>query len=124
MESRVVVTLYEQRKREIVEQLQNAPGQVTLKKNASNLFRYRPKEHENRLDAHRLNHVLSIDAKARVAEVEGMTTYETLAAETLKCGLTPAVVPELPAVFQNAAAPKPLSVAAFTFVSPAPFPLN
>ena len=79
MDSCGVVTLYEQRKRELVEQLQSAAGQVTLKKNASNLFRYRPKEHESRLDAHRLNHVLSIDTKARVAEVEGMTTYETLA---------------------------------------------
>ena len=98
MESRVVVTLYEPRKQELVEQLQSAAGQVTLKKNGSNLFRYRPKEHESRLDAHRLNHVLSIDAKARVAEVEGMTTYETLAAETLKYGLTAAVVPELKSI--------------------------
>jgi FAD/FMN-containing dehydrogenase len=92
------LTGYEQRKRELIEQLQNGTGQFALKKSASNLFRYRSTEHQNRLDVRRLNHVLGIDPQAQVAEVEGMTTYETLAAETLKHNLTPAVVPELKSI--------------------------
>jgi len=88
----------EQRKQQLAAQLQNATGPVTLRKSTSNLFRYRPKENRNRIDARGLNHVLSIDAEARVAEVEGMTTYETLAAETLKHNLTPAIVPELKSI--------------------------
>ncbi len=42
-----------------------------------------------------LGHVLAVDAAARLAEVEGMTTYADLVDATLPHGLAPAVVPEL-----------------------------
>ena len=41
------------------------------------------------------HHVLRVDADSRIADVEGMTTYEELADETLKFGLLPTVVPQL-----------------------------
>ncbi len=41
------------------------------------------------------DHVLRIDTERRTAEVEGMITYQTLADETLRYGLLPAVVPQL-----------------------------
>ena len=47
------------------------------------------------MDVRSFNHVLRIDPGRRTAEVEGMTTYETLVDETLRYGLLPAVVPQL-----------------------------
>ena len=92
------MTGYEQRKQDLIVRLHNAAGPVTLHKTTSNLFRYRPKEKSNGIDVRHLNHVLDLDAKTRVAEVEGMTTYETLVRETLKHNLAPAVVPELKSI--------------------------
>jgi len=89
---------HERRKQDLKEQLRRAPGPVILKKSTSNLFRYRSRENENRIDARELNHVLSVDPRARVAEVEGMTSYETLLQETLRHNLAPAVVPELKSI--------------------------
>jgi len=92
------MTGYEQRKQDLIVRLHNAAGPVTLHKTTSNLFRYRHKEKSNGIDVRHLNHVLDLDAKTRVAEVEGMTTYETLVRETLKHNLAPAVVPELKSI--------------------------
>jgi FAD/FMN-containing dehydrogenase len=66
-----------------------------LRKSTSNLFRKREGRGKVRLDARKLNRVLSIDAGQRLADVEGMTTYEALVEETLRHGLLPLVVPQL-----------------------------
>jgi FAD/FMN-containing dehydrogenase len=47
------------------------------------------------LDVRSFNRVLAVDPDRRIADVEGMTTYETLVDETLRYGLLPAVVPQL-----------------------------
>ena len=70
-------------------------GAIRLRKPTSNLFRHRNSSEKRRVDVREFNHVLSIDRERRVAEVEGMTTYEILVNETLKYGLLPAVVPQL-----------------------------
>jgi FAD/FMN-containing dehydrogenase len=66
-----------------------------LKKSTSNLFRHPRPAARHRLDVRSFDHVLSIDAERRTAEVEGMITYETLVEKTLPYGLLPAVVPQL-----------------------------
>jgi FAD/FMN-containing dehydrogenase len=66
-----------------------------LRKSTSNLFRHRQPAARHRLDVRSFDHVLRIDAERRIAEVEGMITYETLVDETLRYGLLPAVVPQL-----------------------------
>lgn len=66
---------------------------IALNKSTSNLFRYRNQKNVRRIDVHNFNNVISINNQ--VAEVEGMTTYETLVRETLKHGLIPSVVPQL-----------------------------
>jgi FAD/FMN-containing dehydrogenase len=68
---------------------------VGLRKSTSNLFRKRDATGKSRLDVRGLNRVLRVDAERMLADVEGMTTYETLVAETLGRGLLPAVVPQL-----------------------------
>ncbi len=68
---------------------------VGLEKKTSNLFRRRERGPQLSLDVRRLNHVLSVDRERMTADVEGMTTYGTLVDETLRCGLLPAVVPQL-----------------------------
>src|SRR5205085_5030027 len=47
------------------------------------------------LDVTGFSGVLSIDAQARTADVQGMTTYEDLVSATLAHGLMPLVVPQL-----------------------------
>jgi FAD/FMN-containing dehydrogenase len=68
---------------------------VRLAKKTSNLFRQRGAAHGPGLDVSGLAGVISIDARARSADVQGMCTYEDLVAETLKFGLIPYVVPQL-----------------------------
>jgi FAD/FMN-containing dehydrogenase len=70
-------------------------SRVGLRKSTSNLFRKRDQTDRRRLDVRRCNHVLCVDRQRLVAEVEGMTTYESLVAHTLREGLLPAVVPQL-----------------------------
>jgi FAD/FMN-containing dehydrogenase len=73
---------------------QNAP--VRLAKRTSNLFRGpRASTGAQGLDVSGFDHVLSIDPVRRIAEVEGMVTYERLVAATLPHGLMPLVVPQL-----------------------------
>ncbi|TVQ46849.1 MAG: FAD-binding oxidoreductase, partial [Gammaproteobacteria bacterium] len=71
---------------------------VRLRKRTSNLFRPREDDSRVHLDATALGHVIEVDADARIAEVEGMTTYADLVDATLPHGLAPAVVPELKSI--------------------------
>lgn len=78
--------------------LRSSSGPVRLLKRTSNLFRPRVPADRVHLDGTTLNHVIGIDAAARTADVEGMTTYADLVDATLPHGLAPAVVPELKSI--------------------------
>lgn len=67
---------------------------IALQKKTSNLFRHRQSKN-NRLDVRHFNHVIEVDEKNLVAQVEGMTTYADLVKATLAKRCLPAVVPEL-----------------------------
>jgi len=68
---------------------------VRLAKSTTNLFRPRTGEAVAGLDVSGLDGVISIDAAAGTADVQGMCSYETLVAATLRHGLMPKVVPQL-----------------------------
>jgi FAD/FMN-containing dehydrogenase len=85
---------YEARKNRLSAEMRQSGG-VRLKKNSSNLFRAREKNKQRELSVRDFNHVLAVNAEEGWAEVEGMTTYEEFANETLKYNLMPAVVPQL-----------------------------
>jgi FAD/FMN-containing dehydrogenase len=68
---------------------------VRLAKRTSNLFRPRTAEPVAGLDVSGLAGVISIDPVARTADVQGICSYETLVAATLRHGLMPLVVPQL-----------------------------
>lgn len=68
---------------------------VRLAKRTSNLFRPRAETVGPGLDVDGLDGVISIDAAAQTAEVQGMCTYERLVTETLRHGFIPTVVPQL-----------------------------
>lgn len=97
----MMITLaeYESKKNALVSELQairdGAEGSIGLDKSISNLFRHRSTEKTRKLNVRNFNHVISIDRENLTAEVEAMTTYEDIVAETLKFGLIPTVVPEL-----------------------------
>ncbi len=88
---------YLQRRDNLVRELrQSDPSEsIGLNKTTSNLFRARSETSKRRIDVREFNHVLSVDRDARVAEVEGMTTYEDLVDATLRHHLLPTVVPQL-----------------------------
>lgn len=67
---------------------------VRLAKRTTNLFRPRA-EPTAGLDVSGLDGVLGVDPEARVAEVQGMCTYQRLVDATLVHGLMPLVVPQL-----------------------------
>jgi FAD/FMN-containing dehydrogenase len=72
------------------------PGSpVRLAKRTSNLFRFRDDNSVPGLDVSAFGHVLRVSPAERTAVVGGMTTYEDLAAATLRHGLMPLVVPQL-----------------------------
>ena len=72
------------------------PGdRVRLAKQTSNLFRFRADGAGHGLDVSQFARVIEVNPQARTAVVGGMTTYEDLAAATLKHGLMPLVVPQL-----------------------------
>jgi FAD/FMN-containing dehydrogenase len=72
------------------------PGQtIRLAKRTSNLFRPRTQQPVAGLDVSGLDGVISVDADARTADVQGMCTYERLVDATLPYGLMPLVVPQL-----------------------------
>jgi FAD/FMN-containing dehydrogenase len=68
---------------------------VRLAKKTSNLFRPRAATGAPGLDVSGLGGVISIDAAAATADVQGMCTYEHLVDATLPHGLIPYVVPQL-----------------------------
>ena len=68
---------------------------VRLAKKTSNLFRPRQATEAAGLDVSGLDGVIAVDARARTADVAGMTTYEHLVDATLPYGLMPLVVPQL-----------------------------
>lgn len=91
---------YERKKRSILEEFsKNLSSQerasFSLDKKTSNLFRHRKGEASKKLDVKQFNQVIEIDPFRKVAEVEGMITYEDLVRETLRFDLLPPVVPEL-----------------------------
>jgi len=72
-----------------------ATESVRLAKPTSNLFRTRTKSQGRGLDTSGLTGVITVDTRARTADVAGMCTYENLVAATLPAGLAPLVVPQL-----------------------------
>lgn len=87
---------YQQICRELSRAMASRTGaQVRLAKKSSNLFRMRTEAKARQLDVRRLHRVIEIDPEQRVAEVEGMTTFEDFADAALLQGLRPPVVPEL-----------------------------
>ena len=88
---------YAQRRERLREQYAALPPgtPVRLAKRSSNLFRPRAAAAGPGLDVAAFDGVLSVDPEARVAEVQGMTTYEHLVEATLRHGLMPLVVPQL-----------------------------
>ncbi|MBN1546581.1 MAG: FAD-binding oxidoreductase [Syntrophaceae bacterium] len=70
-------------------------SRIRLVKDTSNLFRRRKETGTHKLDVRRLNRVIEIDTERRIAEVEGMMTFEDFVDATLLKGLRPPVVPEL-----------------------------
>jgi FAD/FMN-containing dehydrogenase len=72
-----------------------AGAPVRLAKKTSNLFRFRGSGTRPGLDVSRFGDVLSVDPRARTADVQGMVTYEALVDATLPFGLMPYVVPQL-----------------------------
>jgi FAD/FMN-containing dehydrogenase len=86
-----------ERKRALLTEFMSIDGAVVLGKTTSNLFRHRNVK-AKRIDVKDFNHVLNIDEKNLIADVEGMTTYEDLVEETLRYGLMPTVVPQLKSI--------------------------
>ena len=92
------VATYKQRRERLIGEFAavRANGaSVGLAKTTSNLFRHRQQAGTRRIDVRAFDHLLGVDAERHIADVEGMTTYEELADETLKFGLLPTVVPQL-----------------------------
>src|SRR5271166_2194703 len=84
------IKAYEARRERLINELAAARAHgagVALAKTTSNLFRHRVQQGTKRIDVQPFHHVLDVDIGSRVADVEGMTTYEELADETLKFGL-------------------------------------
>ncbi|WP_372526288.1 FAD-dependent oxidoreductase [Piscinibacter sp.] len=95
------------RKAELIACLKSAPAggaPLGLGKRSSNLFRDRNEGAKQRLDLSGFSHVLDIDTARGWVDVEGMTTYEDLVAQTLPHGVMPAVVPQLKTITVGGAA--------------------
>jgi FAD/FMN-containing dehydrogenase len=75
-----------------------------LGKRSSNLFRDRREGVKRRLDLSEFCHVLDINTALGWVDVEGLTTYEDLVAQTLPMGVMPAVVPQLKTITVGGAA--------------------
>ncbi len=73
----------------------SAGSQIGLAKPTSNLFRHRDQSSKRRINVREFRHVLRVDAESMLADVEGMTTYEEFAAQTLRYGVLPTVAPQL-----------------------------
>ena len=79
-------------------------GGLGLGKETSNLFRDRGEDEAGELDVRDFDHVLAIDVGARTLDVEAMTPYDALVAQSLPAGLMPAVVPQLRSITIGGAA--------------------
>ena len=88
---------HEDARRRLVAQYDAIPAgaPVRLAKRTSNLFRPRDAAAAPGLDVAAFDQVLAVDAAARTADVQAMTTYEHLVDATLAHGLMPTVVPQL-----------------------------
>jgi FAD/FMN-containing dehydrogenase len=75
-----------------------------LNKRTSNLFRDRQEPAKRRLDLSAFCHVLEVNTTEGWVDVEGLTTFEALVAQTLPHGLMPAVVPQLKTITVGGAA--------------------
>lgn len=98
-----LLNAYEAKKKNLVTSLEKRfkrhPGNISLYKETSNLFRTSPqKESDRHIDLRSFNKVIHVDRDHLIAEVEGMTTYEDLVHETLNYGCLPTVVPELKSI--------------------------
>jgi FAD/FMN-containing dehydrogenase len=83
----------------LVRQLRAAGnGTVRLAKDTSNLFRDRAPQAARKIDVRAFNQVLDVDSAAGLVDVEGMTSYGTLAAATVAKGVLPGAVPQLKAI--------------------------
>jgi len=80
---------------QLQDRAQTGAAPLGLGKRSSNLFRDRVEAPKQRLDLSAFCHVLDIDSTKGWVDVEGLTTYETLVAQTLKHGVMPDVVPQL-----------------------------
>ncbi|MDP1604099.1 MAG: FAD-binding oxidoreductase [Legionella sp.] len=88
---------YEEKKQALIAEFKQINGEeqpIRLQKQTSNLFRQQRPQKKG-IDVRQFNHVINIDKEHLIANVEGMTTYETLVNECLKFGCLPTVVPEL-----------------------------
>jgi len=93
------------RRDHLLEVVRANPGaKLGLRKDTSNLFRDPERTSRQRLDVRNFDHVIAVDAKAKLIVAEGMTTYEDLVAATLACGVLPPVVPELKSITLGGAA--------------------
>ncbi|HKQ31337.1 MAG TPA: FAD-binding oxidoreductase [Burkholderiales bacterium] len=95
---------YEEKKQCLIDALSQTNGAVRLGKDTSNLFRDRKNLAVRSLNVRDFNNVLHVDAKAGSIEVEGMTPYDALVAESLSHGVMPAVVPQLKSITIGGAA--------------------
>ena len=77
---------------------------IRLAKQTSNLFRDRASVARQRLDLHDFDHVLQVDTRAGIIDAEGLATFETLVAASLRLGVAPQVVPELKTITIGGAA--------------------
>jgi len=85
-------------------QQQIAAGARGLAKDTSNLFRDRGEDAAGTLDVRELHHVLSVDEGAATIDIEGMTPYDAIIAQSLRQGLMPCVVPQLRSITIGGAA--------------------
>jgi hypothetical protein len=97
MSTQITRSEYAEKVHRLTSNWQQGAGPLRLEKSTiSNLFRYQSRGAAARTVSLRdFNHVLSIDTAAQTAEVEGLTTFETLVRACLAHGLLPLVAPEL-----------------------------
>jgi FAD/FMN-containing dehydrogenase len=95
---------YQEKKAQLIASLKQSTSPtahqtLSLKKDRSNLFRPHLELAATRaLDVRRFNCVINVDRERLLLDIEGMATYEAIAAATLDCGCLPAVVPELKSI--------------------------
>ena len=87
---------YEEKKEALLKAF-GTSEKISLGKSTTNLFRERS-QNAKKIDVRHFNKVIKVDTKRRIAEVEGMTSYEDLVDATLKHNLIPTVIPELKSI--------------------------